>query len=308
MKKILMVGASLALACGIGVAAVGCGAADTINVYNRDSASGTRAAFIELLGIDETELYSNGADQNSTGAVLTTVAGDEKGIGYISLGSLDDTVKAVSIDGVEPTVQNIVDEKYTVWRPFELMYQEEKIAESDLATDFLKFLGSAQAQEVIEDYGYVSTVTDAPTYTAPAAEFTDKTIDVGGSTSVQPLIGTDDDGAVCLITKYKELLGDKANGIQINVSGNGSGQGITNAGNGTWEIGLASKEVDASKDFTEPTGTMVVQQLCADGIAVIVNTANTVTNLTTEMLKDIYTGAVKNWSEVPGWVAPDAEE
>ncbi len=307
MKKIFMAIASVVLACGIGFAAVGCGASDTINVYNRDSASGTRAAFIELLGIDETELYSNGADQNSTGAVLTTVAGDEKGIGYISLGSLDETVKAVSIDGVEPTVQNIVDEKYTVWRPFELMYQEEKVAESDLATDFLKFLGSAQAQEVIEDYGYVSTVTDAPAYTAPAAEFTDTTINVGGSTSVQPLIGTDDGDAVCLITKYKELLGDKAEGIQINVSGNGSGQGITNAGNGTWEIGLASKEVNAETDFTNPTGTMKVVQLCADGIAVIVNTANTVTNLTTEMLKNIYTGAVKSWSEVPGWTAPDAE-
>ncbi len=307
MKKIFMAIASVVLACGIGVAAVGCGASDTINVYNRDSASGTRAAFIELLGIDETELYSNGADQNSTGAVLTTVAGDEKGIGYISLGSLDETVKAVSIDGVEPTVQNIVDEKYTVWRPFELMYQEEKVAESDLATDFLKFLGSAQAQEVIEDYGYVSTVTDAPEYTAPETDFQDTTIDVGGSTSVQPLIGTDDGDAVCLITKYKELLGDKAEGIQINVSGNGSGQGITNAGNGTWEIGLASKEVNAETDFKNPTGTMKVVQLCADGIAVIVNTANTVTNLTTEMLKNIYTGAVKSWSEVPGWTAPDAE-
>ena len=89
--------------------------------------------------------------------------------------------------------------------------------------------------------------------------------------------------------------------------GNGSGQGITNAGNGTWEIGLASKEVNAETDFTNPTGTMKVVQLCADGIAVIVNTANTVTNLTTEMLKNIYTGAVKSWSEVPGWTAPDAE-
>lgn len=296
MKKILMAIASAALACGIGFAAVGCGAQlGDINVYNRESGSGTRDAFLELVGIkDETTLVSAGSALTSTGAVLTAVMDDLNGIGYISLGSVDDTVTALKIEGVEATVANVVSGDYKIWRPFEMMYQED--ASNDLLTDFVKYLQSADAQEVIEEYGYVSTVSNAPAYEAPETDFTTTSLAIGGSTSVQPLMSKDEDGKTCLISAYKEACGQDVN---ITYDGTGSGTGITNAAKGTYKIGFASKEVtNADIEGEGPTGEVVIHQLCADGIAIIVNKDNTsVSDLTIAQLKDIYTGKITAWTE-----------
>lgn len=296
MKKIFKALACTALACGIGVAAVACGGNGSINVYNRESGSGTRDAFLELLEIEDTDLVSAGAGLTTTGAVLNAVMDDKNGIGYISLGSLDDTVKAVSVDGAAATVENVVSGKYSVWRPFEMMYQAD--AENDLLTDFVEFLQSKQAQEVIEAYGYVATTTDAAEYVKPDS-LTTKKLAIGGSTSVQPLMSIDEDDADCLITAYKKACGIE--GITITYDGTGSGTGITNAANGTYDIGFASKEVTQDTvNAEEPTGTVTIFQLCADGIAIIVNTENTVTNLTKAQLKDIYTGKITAWSDITG--------
>ena len=285
--------ASAALACGIGFAAVGCGSSlGAISVYNRESGSGTRSAFLELIGISEDQLIAGAAQHASTGAVLTAVSEDINGIGYISLGSLDDSVKALSIDGVTPSTAAVADGTYKVARPFEIMYQQENYDSNDLLRDFITFLKSADAQEIIADYGYVSIVDNAPAYVKPTETFQTTTLDIAGSTSVQPLMGVDEDDVNSLVTAYKEACGQN---VTINVAGGGSGNGITNSGNGTIDIGMASSEV-SQDDFTNPTGTMVIYQLCSDGIALIVNNENPVTGLSVSDLVDIYTGKVTEWS------------
>lgn len=294
MKKLLLAILSMALACGIGVAATGCGGSKTaISVYNREDGSGTRSAFIEILGIEKTELIDGVSQFSSTGQVLTAVAGDKNGIGYISLGSLDDTVKALTIDGVTPSVEAVAGGSYKVARPFELMYQQEKYEASDLFRDFITFLKSKQAQAVLQAYGYVSVYPTAADYVAPETPFSDTTLTINGSTSVQPLMATDDDDKVSLITAYKEACGQN---VEITVAGGGSGVGIKDAAAGKVDIGMASKEV-AQSDFENPTGTMVIYKLCSDGIAVIVHKNNAVSALKTSDLVDIYTGKVKDWSE-----------
>ena len=217
MKKILMVGASLALACGIGVAAVGCGGGfdpeGTINLYNREPGSGTRDAFLELIEVKEEDLATSTAF-DSTGAVLTAVAGDPNGIGYISLGSVDDTVNALKIDGVEASAANVINNTYGISRPFEMMYQQEEYESNDLLRDFVTYLESADAQKVISDYGYVSVYSDADPYVAPTEDFETTTLNIGGSTSVQPLMSVDEEDVSCLI-RSNTTVPARARGSQM---------------------------------------------------------------------------------------------
>lgn len=298
MKKLIKALACAAVACGIAVAAVACGASTSINVYNRESGSGTRDAFLELLEIEDTQLVSAGAGLSSTGAVLNAVMDDPNGIGYVSLGSLDDTVKVVSVDGVAPTVENVQNDSYAVARPFEMMYQADE--SNDLLNDFVKFLQSKQAQQIISDYGYVSVAPSAPEYVKPASLNTKK-LTIGGSTSVQPLMSIDSDATPCLITAYKQACG--VAGVEITYAGTGSGTGITSAADGSYDIGFASKEVSNETANAGATAPVSVYQLCADGIAIIVNTENEVTDLTKAQLKDIYTGKITDWTAITGATA-----
>ena len=290
MKKILMAIASAALACGIGFAAVGCGSNGDISVYNREDGSGTRDAFLELLGIESDELNTGVAQLNSTSAVIQGVAGDEKAIGYASLGSVDSTVKALSVDGVTPTEETVADGSYKVSRPFELMYDETALAENDLLSEFIEYLKSAEAQTVIAAEGYVSVVENAPAYTVPTADLSVTEIEASGSTSVGPLMTK---LAADFSAKVEEATGQE---VQVTVSGGGSGQGIKDANEGNTEIGMASKEVTKGTDVTNENVT--IYQLCADGIAVIVNTANPATDISLENLKKIYTDKSLNWSDI----------
>lgn len=290
MKKIIMAIASGVLAVGIGIAAVGCGARGDINVYNRESGSGTRDAFLELLGIEEENLNTGVAQLNSTSAVIQGVAGDEKAIGYASLGSVDDTVKALSVDGVAPTEETVADGSYKVSRPFELMYDETALAENDLLAEFIEYLKSSDAQDVIAEEGYVSVVEDATAYAAPAEALTVTEITATGSTSVGPLMTK-------LAEDFASLVKTANNqDVSVRVSGGGSGQGISDANEGNSDIGMASKEVTDGTDITNEDVTIL--QLCADGIAVIVNTANPATNITLENLTKVYTDSSLNWVDI----------
>lgn len=290
MKKILMAVASAVLACGIGFAAVGCGSNGDISVYNREDGSGTRDAFLELLGIESDELNTGVAQLNSTSAVIQGVAGDVKAIGYASLGSVDTTVKALSVDGVAPTEATVADGSYKVSRPFELMYDETKLTSNDLLAEFVDYLKSAEAQTIIADEGYVSVVENAPVYTVPEGNLTVTEIEASGSTSVGPLMTK---LAADFSAKVEEATGQE---VQVTVSGGGSGQGIKDANEGNTEIGMASKEVTKGTDVTNENVT--IYQLCADGIAVIVNTANPATDISLENLKKIYTDKSLNWSDI----------
>lgn len=298
MKKILMAVASAVLACGIGFAAVGCGSNGDISVYNREDGSGTRDAFLELLGIESDELNTGVAQLNSTSAVIQGVAGDVKAIGYASLGSVDTTVKALSVDGVAPTEATVADGSYKVSRPFELMYDETELTSNDLLAEFVEYLKSAEAQTIIADEGYVSVVENAPAYTVPEGNLTVTEIEASGSTSVGPLMTK---LAADFSAKVEEATGQE---VQVTVSGGGSGQGIKDANEGNTEIGMASKEVTKGTDVTNENVT--IYQLCADGIAVIVNTANPATDISLENLKKIYTDKSLNWSDI-GVVFPEEE-
>ena len=290
MKKILMAVASAVLACGIGFAAVGCGSNGDISVYNREDGSGTRDAFLELLGIESDELNTGVAQLNSTSAVIQGVAGDVKAIGYASLGSVDTTVKALSVDGVAPTEATVADGSYKVSRPFELMYDETELTSNDLLAEFVDYLKSAEAQTIIADEGYVSVVENAPAYTVPEGNLTVTEIEASGSTSVGPLMTK---LAADFSAKVEEATGQE---VQVTVSGGGSGQGIKDANEGNTEIGMASKEVVDGEDVTNEDVT--IYQLCADGIAVIVNKANPATDISLENLKKIYTDKSLNWIDI----------
>ena len=282
--------ASGLLAVGIGVAAVGCSGAGDISVYNREPGSGTRSAFLELLGIEDADLNTGVAQLAATSAVVTGVAGDEKAIGYVSLGSVDSTVKALTVEGIVPTEETVANGTYKISRPFELMYDETKLAQNDLLNEFITYLKSADAQQVIAENGYVSVVSDAAAYSVPTETFEVTKIEASGSTSVSPLM-------IKLAEDFAAIVKD-ANGqdVSIQVSGGGSGQGIADANNGNTEIGMASKEVKKGTDVTNENVT--IYQLCADGIAIIVNKANPATDITIENLKKVYTDKSLNWSDI----------
>ena len=196
MKKFWTIVICMMLLGAVAFAAVGCnkGAADTINVFSREDGSGTRSAFTELTGVlvenedgTETDMTFSGASfQNSTNAIMTAVAQDKNAIGYVSFGSLNDTVKAVAVNGVAPSVDTIKDKSYELQRPFNIAYKQANIDSKPLAADFLGFLGSAEAQEVIAAEKYIATDDNAPAY-AKGSDLTGS-ITIGGSSSVSPLM------------------------------------------------------------------------------------------------------------------------
>lgn len=176
-----------------------------IAVGQREDGSGTRDAFLELIEIeDATTLVEAANTSNSTSALMEYVAGNEQAIGYISLGSLDETVSAVNINGVEATTDNVLEGKYTLARPFNVMYQQATMDSHDLLADFFTFLKSAQAHDIIVEEGYVSGLASAPEYKVPETLPTTSELDIAGSTSVQPLMGK-------LAEAYTELLNNALN-------------------------------------------------------------------------------------------------
>ncbi len=258
----------------------GCAGANTsITVISREDGSGTRSAFTELMGIlvdDVDNTVATAEISNSTSVVMQSVVGNENAIGYISLGSLNDEVKAVSVDGVPVTVDNINNGSYKVARPFNIATKENI---SELAADFVTYIMSADGQAIVEEEGYIS-VSDAESY-SPAG--LTGTIVVAGSTSVAPVMEV-------LADEYKALN----DGVTIEIQQTGSSAGMTSVIEGACDIGMASREV---KDSEMAEG-LIPTVIAMDGIAVIVNQNNAVENLTSDQIKGIYTGEITDWSEV----------
>ncbi len=252
-----------------------------ITVISREEGSGTRGAFVELMGIedDDGDHTTDLAEiSNSTSVVLQTVAGNTSAIGYISLGALNDTVKAISVDGVEATVENIKAGSYAVSRPFEICYREDSL--TDLGRDFIAYILSAEGQQILSDEGYIAVDESAERYAGSGMR---GTLSLNGSTSVSPVMEV-------LAESYRAINPD----VTIDIQQTGSGAGITAAIDGSCEIGMSSR---ALKDEELAEG-LTETQIALDGIAVIVNRENGVTNLTSEQLRRIFTGEIANWSDV----------
>lgn len=259
-------------------------ASGTINVVSREEGSGTRGAFIELFGVQE-ETDGEKVDMttldasitNSTSVMMTTVAGDENAIGYISLGSLNDTVKALKIDGAEAKAENVANDTYKVSRPFNIVTGKEV---SDSARDFINFIMSAEGQQVIEDNGYIKKDTEAPAYEGGNAA---GTIVVSGSSSVAPVM-----------EKLKEAYEKLNSDVTVEVQQSDSTTGITSAIEGVCDIGMASRELKPEEEQQEITS----QVIAIDGIAVIVNNTNELEDMTSEQVKAIFTGEATEWEEL----------
>ena len=255
------------------------GTSGAIHVVSREDGSGTRGAFVELTGVEDDNGDNTTVEAeiaNRTDAVLTTVAGNEAAIGYISLGSLNETVKAVTVDGVEATVDNVKSGDYKLSRPFNIATKGEP---TGVAADFINFIMSADGQAIVEEEGYITVNDAAEAFTSDGSS---GQIAVGGSSSVSPVMEK-------LIEAYKAVNPN----AQIELQTSDSTSGMTGAMDGTFAIGMASREL---KD--EEAAELNGQAIAMDGIAVIVNNANTVENLAMDQIRSIYVGETTDWADV----------
>ena len=260
------------------------GANDNITVVSREDGSGTRGAFIELFGIEEKDADGNKVDNtistaeitNSTSVMMTTIAGNKSAIGYISLGSLDNTVTAVKIDGAEATVDNVKNGSYKISRPFNIATKGDV---SEQTQDFIDYIFSAEGQAVIEDAGYISQGNNG-SYTASGKS---GKITIMGSSSVTPVM-----------EKLKEAYVALNPDVTIEVQQSDSTTGMTSAIEGACDIGMASRDLKDS----ELSEGLNAQAIALDGIAVVVNNDSDVTDLTSDQVKQIYTGDITKWSEL----------
>lgn len=257
-------------------------ASKTISVVTREEGSGTRDAFTELTGVlvkdgdNKTDNTTTSAVTiNSTEAVITNVKDNEAAIGYISLGSLNDTVKALKIGGVEATADNVKSGNYAVSRPFNIAYKGEL---SDVAQDFVDYIMSSDGQKIVSDNGYV-TVSENAAYSGkkPSGK-----ISVAGSSSVSPVM-----------EKLAEAYQKVNTNAKVEIQTSDSSAGMQSAMGGTCDIGMASRDL---KD--EEKSALKVETIAKDGIAVIVNNANTCDDLTLDQVKSIYTGETTVWSDI----------
>ena len=262
----------------------GKGASGEITVVSREDGSGTRGAFIELLGIEEKDANGEKMDMttedakitNSTSVMMTTVEGDVNAIGYISLGSLNESVTAVKVDGAEATADNVAAGTYKVQRPFNIATNGTP---SEAAQDFINFIMSKEGQVVVADNGYIA-VGAQPEYEAGNAE---GKIVVAGSSSVTPVM-----------EKLKEAYAAVNPKVEIEVQQSDSTTGMQSAIDGLCDIGMASRELKDSETEAGLTATVIAQ----DGIAIIVNNGSGIKELTSEQIKSIYTGEITTWEDI----------
>ena len=265
-------------------ATVASAASGTINVISREDGSGTRGAFIELFGIQEEKdgekidmTTVDASITNSTSVMMTTVAGDENAIGYISLGSLNDTVKAVKIDGAEATAENVANDTYKVSRPFNIV-TGEKVSEA--AQDFVNYIMSEEGQQIVEDNGYIKADAEAKPY--GAADVEGKVV-VAGSSSISPVM-----------EKLKEAYEAVNKNVTVEVQQSDSTTGVTSAAEGICDIGMASRELKDEETEMNLTATVIAK----DGIAVVVNNENEVEDLTSDQVKAVFTGETTEWEDL----------
>lgn len=256
----------------------------TINVVSREDGSGTRGAFVEIVGILEKDAEGNEIDntyeeaiiQNATDAVITTVAGDKYSIGYISLGSINDTVKTLKIEGVEASPENIQNNAYKIARPFNIAYKESL---SSLEKDFIDFVLSAEGQSIVLDQGYVQVNTDLPKYNNTDQE---GRLVIAGSTSVTPVM-----------EKLAEAYENIHSKVSIEIQSTGSSAGIQAAIEESANLAMASRELKDSE-----LEKLTAKVIAIDGIAIIVNKENPVEDISLDEIKSIYTGEIIVWEEL----------
>lgn len=259
--------------------------AGEIIVVSREDGSGTRGAFTEITGVlaedengEETDqTYLEAVIQNGTEGVLSTVSGDSNSIGYVSLGSLNDTVRGLPIDGVEPTNETVQDGSFPISRNFNIAWGGDL---SEVTQDFIDYILSAEGQAIAVEEGYVEYVTGAEAYAGDGSQTGN--ISVVGSTSVTPLMEV-------LAEEYSKLN----EGVQIDITSNGSSAGMTAAMDGTADIGMASRDLKEEEEAELESTPIAV-----DGIAVIVNKSNNTESLTLEQVRQIFTGEITEWEEV----------
>ncbi|MGN1095966.1 MAG: substrate-binding domain-containing protein [Eubacteriales bacterium] len=255
-----------------------------ISVVTREDGSGTKSAFMEIIGLKGKSDISGVIVATGTAAVLQEVKGNPLAIAYDSLGYVSDDVKTIKVNGVEPTVENIKNGTYKISRPLNVVYQESKVS-SKVNTAFLTFLQSKEAQDIISGDGYVSTKDGAKSYTVIPGLSGEITI--SGSTSLKPLMEK-------LAARFEEIQ----SGVSITVGGGGSGTGYNDAKNGVSDFGMISEAFNISK-----ADNCTYYEVAKDGIAIIVNKANTIDDISIEALKNIYDtdagdAAIKTWADV----------
>ena len=257
----------------------------SVVLISREEGSGTRGAFVELFGIEmknaegkKVDFTSEEADiTNSTEVMLTSVAGNKYAIGYVSLGSLNKTVKALKIEGVSPSVSSIKNGTYKISRPFNIVTKQTGLSEN--ASDFIRFILSSDGQAIVEANGYISA-TQNPAYIATGKK---GKITVAGSSSVTPVMEK-------LAEAYEKLNPE----IKIEVQMSDSTTGVNSALNGVCEIGMASREL---KDSEKAKGALQTK-IAIDGIAVIINKENPTESASIQSVKDLYIGTISKWGDV----------
>ena len=286
MKKsvvLVLVVATIALSLFTGCTKGAFDKGHSISVVSREDGSGTRGAFIELFGIENKTADGNKKDMTTKEAIIadktdimmTNIANNSYAIGYISLGSLNDTIKALDVDGVKATAENVKNGEYKVSRPFNIATKDEP---TGLAKDFIDFIFSKEGQEVVAK-SYIAIDDKAPTYEGnkPSGK-----IVVGGSSSVSPLM-----------EKLKEAYGIINPNATIELQTNDSSTGMKNTISGTLDIGMASRQLKDSEK-----AELKDRAIALDGIAIIVNNKNTLTNITTKQVNGIFTGKDTQWSNI----------
>ena len=302
MKKFIAVLATVGMVAAL---AAGCGSGDDVSadkgtktesassdwdssnditIVSREDGSGTRGAFIELFGIEEEEngekvdkTTDEASITNSTSVMMSSVANDANAIGYISLGSLNDTVKAVKIDGAEASVDNVKNGSYKVVRPFNIVLGKKA---SDAANDFVSYIMSAEGQKIVQDNGYIPVDEAAASYKATGAK---GKVVVGGSSSVSPVM-----------EKLVEAYSKANTNIQVDVQTTDSTTGVSSTVEGSYDIGMASRDLKDDETAQGVEGKTIAK----DGIAVIVNNESSVDELSTDQVKSIFTGETTSWSDI----------
>lgn len=263
------------------------GGTGAINVISREDGSGTRSAFVELFGVEEKDANGEKIDRtkadasvtNSTAVMMTNVANDPNAIGYLSLGSLDDSVKAVKIDNVNATADNVKNGTYAVSRPFNIV---TKNSVSEVAQDFIDFILSADGQKIVEDNKYTASVDNAKAFKTKAP--TGKLV-IAGSSSVSPVMEALEEAYLAINTN-----------AEIEIQTSDSTTGVNSAKEGICDIGMASRELKDEEKSAGLTATVIA----IDGIAVIVNDNNPIETMTKDQVKSVYVGETTDWSQLNG--------
>lgn len=261
------------------------GGTGAINVISREDGSGTRSAFVELFGVEEKDANGEKIDRtkadasvtNSTAVMMTNVANDPNAIGYLSLGSLDDSVKAVKIDNVDATADNVKNGTYAVSRPFNIVTKDSV---SEVAQDFIDFILSADGQKIVEDNKYTASVDNAKAFKTKAP--TGKLV-IAGSSSVSPVMEALKEAYLAINTN-----------AEIEIQTSDSTTGVNSAKEGICDIGMASREL---KD-EETSENLTATEIARDGIAVVVNNDNDIDDLTSDQVKAIFTGETTEWEDL----------